>query len=116
MSVYATRKFRNTTALLMLLSGMSQIALLWFRETGALTLGIALGGMFYLLLALGLSGRSRFTLWLTSASVTLAGIARSTLWVPDAPDPVLAMLMTIDGAVAVLCLYILFRTRFADMD
>lgn len=116
MSVYATRKFRNAAALLMLIAGVLQVALLWFRETSPLNLGIALAGMFYLLLALGLSGRSRFTLWLTTASVMLAAAARSTLWIPTTPDPVLAMLMTIDGAVALLCLYILFRTRYADMD
>ncbi len=116
MSVYATRKFRNAAAMLMMLSGITHVGQLWFRDTTPLNLATALIGMYYLLLALGLSGRSRFTLWITSVSVLAGAAATSSLWTPGSPNPLLLWHLTADALVAALCLYLLFRTRYADMD
>ncbi|MDJ0878788.1 MAG: hypothetical protein QNI86_09265 [Halieaceae bacterium] len=116
MAVYATRKIRNTAALLMMLSGISHVAQLWYRETNAATLLTALAGMYYLLLALGLSGQSRFTLWISTISVSAGGVMRTGQLGTAAPDPALAWHLAMDLSVAALCLYILYRTRFADMD
>ncbi len=116
MAVYATRKIRNAAAVLMMLNGISHVAQLWLRETNAATLLTALGGMYYLLLALGLSGQSRFTLLISAVSVTAGGAARIGQLSTTAPDPALAWHLGLDLTVAGLCLYILFRTRFADMD
>ncbi len=116
MAVYATRKIRNTAALLMMLSGISHIAQLWLRETNAATLLTALVGMYYLLLALGLSGSSRFTLWVSAVSVTAGGAVRTGQLTTSAPDPALSWHLAADLAIAGLCLYTLYRTRFADMD
>lgn len=116
MPVYASRKFRNTAAVLMLASGISHVAQLWFSEIDAFHLLEGLLGMYYLLLSLGLSGRSRFTLWITSISVIAnAGFGLSR-WLPDQPDLLLAWHILADALVALLCLYILYRTRYASMD
>ncbi len=116
MAVYATRKIRNTAALLMMFNGVSHVAQLWLRETSAATLLTALGGMYYLLLALGLSGQSRFTLWISAVSVIAGAALRSGQLDPGTPDATLAWHLSLDITVAALCLYILYRTRFADMD
>lgn len=116
MSVYHTRKVRNLAALLFMLSGISHVAQLWFRETDATALFTALLGMLYLLLALGLSGQSRFALWATSASAIAGAAAGRKLLSPTALDPLVIWHFAIDGIVAALCLYVLYRTRHADMD
>ena len=116
MPIYATRKFRNAAAALMLMSGITHIGQLWFRDTTPLNLLIGLVGVYYLLLTLGLAGQSRFTLWVTAASTILSGAAGSTLWNPEAPDALLAWHLTVDAGVALICTYLLFRTRYAEMD
>jgi hypothetical protein len=113
---YATRRIRNTAAVLMLSSGLSHIAQLWFEETDTITLLTALTGMYYLVLALGLSGQSRFTVWITALSVAAAGAVRGPAWDANAPDPVLTAHLAVDAVVAALCVFILYRTRFADTD
>lgn len=116
MPVYATRKFRNAAALLMLASGISHVAQLWFSDIDAFHLLEGLLGMYYLLLSLGLSGRSRFTLWITAFSVIANGGYGLGRWLPEQPDLLLAGHILADATVALLCLYILYRTRYASMD
>ena len=116
MPVYATRNLRNLAATLMLLSGLTHVGQLWFVKLGGYALLAALLGMFYLLISLGLSGRSRFTLWLASclpAAAAYAAVLKPetrllpTLWFWH---------IGVDIAVTCLCLYILFRTRHSEMD
>jgi hypothetical protein len=109
------RNVRNLAAFLLMLSGISHVAQLWFRETDATALFTALVGMVYLVLALGLSGQSRFALWATGVTLVTDGV-NSVLWSPKAANPLIMWHIAIDGIVAVLCVYILYRTRFADMD
>ena len=116
MPIYTTRKFRNAAAALMLMTSVTHIGQLWFRETTPINLMIALVGVYYLLLTLGLAGQSRFTLWVTLASTILGGAAGSTLWDPEAPDVLLAWHLAADATVALLCVYLLYRTRYAEMD
>lgn len=116
MAVYATRKIRNSAALLMMLSGVSHVAQLWFRDLNAATLLTALAGMYFLLLALGLSGQSRFTLWITTISVSAGAVVRTGQLGTAAPDPTLAWHLALDVSIAALCLTILYRTHYADMD
>ena len=72
--------------------------------------------MVYLVIGLGLSGRSRFTLWI-AVVVPLAGAAvGTTQWASHAPDPLQIWHLLADSIVAALCVYILYRTRFAEMD
>jgi hypothetical protein len=116
MPVYATRNLRNLTAVLMLLSGLTHVGQLWFVKLNGIALLAALLGMFYLLISLGLSGRSRFTLWL--ASFLPAAAACVSVLKPEAsPLPVLRLgHLGVDITVSCLCLYILFRTRHSEMD
>ena len=116
MTVYRTRKVRNLAALLFMLSGLSHVAQLWFRDTDGAALLTALLGMLYLLLALGLSGQSRFALWATSVTAIPGAAAGTLLLSPDPFDPLVVWHYAVDGTVAALCLYILYRTRFAEMD
>jgi hypothetical protein len=116
MPVYATRNLRNLAAALMLLSGLTHVGQLWFVKLNGIALLAALLGMFYLLISLGLSGQSRFSLWLATglpAAAAYAAVLKPetrllpTLW----PWHIAA-----DIAVPCLCLYILFRTRHSRMD
>ncbi len=58
------RRLRPMTALLVGASGAAQVAALWFRELDDAALLDALAGAAYLVLALGLLGQSRFSLFL----------------------------------------------------
>lgn len=116
MSVYHTRKVRNLAALLLTLLGISHVAQLWLQETDGATLFTALLGMVYLVLALGLSGQSRFALWATSVTAITDIAANGLLMSPDPQDPLVMWHFAIDGIVAALCIYILYNTRFTDMD
>ena len=55
---------RNFAAILATLTGVSQAASLWFLPTTPVLLATALCGTFYLVLALGLFGISRFSLFI----------------------------------------------------
>ena len=48
MPIYTTRKFRNAAAALMLMTSVTHIGQLWFRETTPINLMIALVGVYYL--------------------------------------------------------------------
>ncbi len=55
---------RPLLALLVALSGAAQIGALWFRELGDAAMLDAVMGAIYLVLALGLLGQSKFSLFL----------------------------------------------------
>lgn len=56
-------RLRNLAALLITLSGVGQVAVLWFRElTGAAVID-AVVGITYIIIGIGLQGQSRFTLF-----------------------------------------------------
>ena len=116
MPVYATRKIRNLTAALMLLSGLTHIGQLWFVKLGADVVIAALLGMFYLLIGLGLSGQSRFTLWIASVLPAAGAAAGISLLLDNMHQPLLLWHVAADTLVATMCIYILIRTRHADMD
>lgn len=116
MPVHGTRKIRNLAALLVSLSGVTHVAQLWFREIDESSLFTALVGMVYLLLGLGLSGQSRFTLWACGITTLAAAGYGVSLLTPSAPDALLVWHITADAIAGPLCLYTLYRTRYADMD
>ena len=116
MPVYATRSTRNLAATLMLLSGLTHVGQLWFVKLDGYALSAALLGMFYLLISLGLYGRSRFSLWLASCLPVAAAYA--TVLKPETRLLPTLWFWHIGAEIAVtcLCLYILFRTRNSVMD
>ncbi len=116
MPVQATRNVRNAAAVLMLGAGVSHISQLWLRSVDAETLLFGLLGMYYLVLALGLSGRSRFTLWITTLSVLASAAHGINRWPSGQIDPLLGGHVAVDITVAGLCIYVLIRTRHAPMD
>lgn len=60
-------RLRNLAAFLITLSGIGQIAMLWFRElTGAAVIE-AVVGITYVIIGIGLQGQSRFTLFVAIA-------------------------------------------------
>ena len=116
MPVYATRKLRNIATVLILLSGLSHVGQLWFVKLDGAAILTALLGMFYLLIGLGLSGRSRFTLWLATA-LPIAAACAGIAGLADTPPGLLLLWHTaVDASVGGLCAYILYRTRHAEMD
>ena len=60
-------RLRNLAAFLITLSGIGQVAMLWFRElTGAAVIE-AVVGITYIIIGIGLQGQSRFTLFVARA-------------------------------------------------
>lgn len=98
---------RNATAWLTLACGTAQVALLWVLDLGAPVLVLALAGCIYLLLALGLFGRSRLPLAL---AVILPAARVVSGW---SPLPVVdwEQLRTIaEIAMTGLALFLLFQS------
>ena len=55
---------RVLAAILTTVSGLGQVAMLWFRELTGTALVDALIGVVYIIIGIGLQGQSRFTLFL----------------------------------------------------
>lgn len=109
MAGYPGTLLRNTAATLMCLSGTLQIAALWLRELTGVAVIDSLCGTTYLIIALGLFGRSRFSLFMgllvpTAASVMLR------YFVPQ-PTQIHTLRITVDIIVALLCVIVLWETR-----
>ena len=116
MPVYATRKLRNTAAALMLLSGLTHVGQLWFNVLDGEVIIAALLGMFYLLISLGLSGQSRFSLWIAVLLPATGAFLASPRVLANPQQALLLWHILADLGVVLLCLYILFKTRHAEMD
>lgn len=105
MSDSITRRIRLLAALLVLAAGTIQAASPWYRGLDEQTLLIAGTGVIYLIVAIGLFGISRFTLF---AAVAVC-LARS-LWLPgDAQFQTL--LAAMDFAAALACMLVLWSVR-----
>lgn len=115
MPVYATRKIRNSAAALMLLSGLTHVGQLWFVPLGGEVLVSALLGIVYLLISLGLSGQSRFSLWL-AVLLPATGALLAASGPPDRTDLLWLWHIAADISIVLLCAQVLFRTRHARMD
>jgi hypothetical protein len=98
-------QLRNFAAVLASLSGLSQAWSLWFLPTTPTLLMTALCGAFYLLLALGLFGISRFSLFLA----VILPLLRS--WLSLWPLPIDAweqLRVLSDVAIAATCVPVLW--------
>ena len=105
MSELTIRRVRLVAAWLVLSAGALQAASPWYLPINAETLIIAATGVVYLIVAVGLFGLSRFTLFVAVAVC----LARST-WLPV--DASLQVLLTItDFAAALACLLVLWSVR-----
>ena len=75
-------RLRVLAAMLITLSGIGQVAALWFRELTGAALIDAFIGVVYIIIGIGLQGQSRFTLFLAIA----APAAAAALVLRSSPD------------------------------
>jgi hypothetical protein len=100
---------RSLAAILICLSGMGLIAGLWLRELTGLALADALLGSVYLIIGIGLFGRSRFSLFM--GIVTPATVIALLLNTVVQPDKVLLLRITIDAVVILFSTIVLWHVR-----
>lgn len=111
-----TSRLRNFSATLITLSGASHIAELWLRDLNVAAMANALLGATYLFIGIGLYGRSRFALFLTTVvPSTAAALAINGYPIVGSPTLVFDSLaraqMSTEVIAAILCALILFTVR-----
>lgn len=100
---------RIVAASLLCLSGLAHIAALWHRELTGMAIADALLGAVYLIIALGLFGKSRFSLFL--AIVIPAAVAAWLYVSLTQPGQVQLLRMGVDLSVALLSTLVLWNVR-----
>ncbi|MDX1734524.1 MAG: hypothetical protein R3228_09155 [Halioglobus sp.] len=109
-----TRLTRAAAACLLTASGYAHVAALWYRELTEPALLDALLGATYLIIALGLLGHSRFSLFIGAVlPATIATVLYNT--VPE-PSDIYRLRMGADAIVALLCALVLWRVRNVPSD
>lgn len=104
-----TYTLRCIAAGLMTLSGLAHVASLWFRPiTDTALLDVILGGV-YLIVGIGLFGRSRFSLCV--AIVLPATLAAFFVYTLQEPGPLFRGRIAVDTVVAVCSAIALWRLR-----
>ena len=102
---------RLLAAILITVSGVGQIAMLWFEELTGAALITALMGVVYIIIGIGLQGQSRFTLFMSIGIPAAAG----ALVINSAPEGSLNMLqitrLVVDLAVILCSAIVLASTR-----
>lgn len=104
-----TSFMRMVSAILMGLSGLGQIGALWLRALTGAALADALLGFVYLIIAIGLFGQSRFSLFL--AIVVPALVTGGILYITPQPEQVYKLRMAIDAVVILFSALELWRVR-----
>jgi ABC-type transport system involved in cytochrome c biogenesis permease subunit len=93
----------------MCLSGVVQIAALWLRELTGTALADGLWGTVYVIIGIGLYGRSRFSLFM---AMVIPAAATSVLFYTAAqPEQVYALRIAVDVVVVLLSAVVLWETR-----
>ncbi len=104
-------RLRLLAAILITASGAGQVARLWFSDLSANTLIGAFVGVVYIIIGIGLQGRSRFTLFVAIA-VPLAAAALLLNFAPGgAPGTPQIIRLTIDLLVVLCSALVLANTR-----
>ncbi len=103
------RTLRLTSACLLTLSGAALISALWLRELGEAAVLDALLGATYLIIAIGLFGQSRFSLFV--AAVIPGAVALTVLRTTGGVLAVDQLRIAADAIVALSCAWILWRVR-----
>jgi len=95
-------RLRVLAAIFITLSGIGQVAMLWFRElTGANLVG-AFIGVVYIIIGIGLQGQSRFTLYVAIA-VPVAALVLLLNTGTSAPLDTLQVIRLAMDLIVVLC-------------
>ena len=111
MSVAQTRPgtLRSIAALLSCLAGIALIAGLWLRDLSGMVVVDAVGGSIYLLLALGLLGRSCFSLFV---GATLPAAVAAALWWSPLPEVPFREQQAVGNVlISLLCVLALWQVR-----
>ena len=103
------RRLRNFAATLITLSGIAHIAALWHRQLTEAALLDALVGAVYLIIGLGLYGRSRFALFMGIVTPA-AGVAYTQTHFPDS-GAIYSARLGVDAVVVFCCAMVLWRVR-----
>ena len=109
MTANILRTLRLTSACLLTLSGTALIAALWLRDLGEAAVLDALLGATYLIIAIGLFGQSRFSLFV--AAVIPGAVALTVLRTAGTVHAIDQLRITADTIVAISCAWILWRMR-----
>lgn len=100
---------RLTAAIIAVMAGVGRIAALWLQDLSAAAVGDALLGAVYLMIAIGLFGRSRLSLFL--ALLVPAAASLGTLYgMTDATDGDI-LRMALDLGIFLFSALELWRTR-----
>ncbi len=105
----STSSARIAAAVIASVSGLGQIASLWLRDLSGAAVGDALLGAVYLLIAIGLFGRSRLSLFL--AAIVPAAAVISTAYRMPHPEDITVLRIALDLIIVVLSTLELWRTR-----
>jgi len=105
----STSSARIAAAVIASVSGLGQIASLWLRDLSGAAVGDALLGAVYLLIAIGLFGWSRLSLFL--AAIVPAAAAISTAYRMPHPEDITVLRIALDLIIVVLSTLELWRTR-----
>ncbi|MFK7976751.1 MAG: hypothetical protein AB8C02_11475 [Halioglobus sp.] len=104
-----TRFLRGMAATLSSMAGTTLIATLWMRELTELAVIDAVVGGVYLIIGIGLYGKSRFSLFL---GIVVPAVSIGIIWSTLQPiDPVYRLRLTVDASIAVFSLFALWRVR-----
>ena len=95
-------RLRVLAAMLIMASGVGQVALLWFRDLTADTLTGAFVGVVYIIIGIGLLGQSRFTLFVAIA-IPLAAAALLLNVVPGGAPGALQIIRLVVDLLVVIC-------------
>lgn len=105
----STSSARIAAAVIASVSGLGQIASLWLRDLSGAAVGDALLGAVYLLIAIGLFGTSRLSLFL--AAIVPAAAAISTAYRMPHPEDITVLRIALDLIIVVFSTLELWRTR-----
>ena len=104
-------RLRNLAAALITLSGVGQVAQLWFRDLSGTTVAEAVLGIAYILIGIGLLGQSRFTLFVAIVVPALAATRIIDTVTPENPSALLIARIAVDVIVVLCCVIELLRVR-----
>ena len=105
----STSSVRIAAAVIASVSGLGQIAALWLRDLSGAAVGDALLGAVYLLIAIGLFGTSRLSLFL--AAIVPAAAAISAAARMPHPEDFTMLRIALDLSIIVFSTLELWRTR-----
>ncbi|MAT94480.1 MAG: hypothetical protein CME59_18045 [Halioglobus sp.] len=105
------RPLRLLAAALVAASGAALVAALWLRPLTAEAVLDALLGAVYLILGIGLLGRSRFSLVL---GIVIPGAVATALSLTQSAAPLHTLRLAADCAIALCCALALWRLRHTD--